>query len=90
MRHRGTKASAPGEVHGYDWYDADTGRIDRCRLAAQAMRQDPTPTLDRPPSWLDAAEIPEVLPEASALDLARLEARTRRAFVHAPVVPSPP
>ncbi len=83
MRHRGTKASAPAAVHGYDWYDAQTGVVDRCRLAAQAMRTDPTPTLTEAPSWLDAAQIPGSLADATSLDLARLEARARRAFVHA-------
>lgn len=83
MRHKGTKASAPGEVHGYDWYDPTTGAIDRCILAAQATRARPLPRFERPPSWLDAAEVPEHLPGATSLDLARIEARARRAFVHA-------
>ena len=87
MRHRGTKASAPGEVHGYDWYDPQTGAIDRCRLAAQATRARPQPAFARPPQWLEAAEIPESLPDATSLDLARLEACARRAFVHAAADP---
>ena len=85
MRHRGTKASAPGDVHGYDWYDPATGVIDRCSLAAQATRAQPPPGFDRPPAWIEAAEIPERLPNASSLDLARIEAHARRAFVHATV-----
>jgi hypothetical protein len=80
MRHRGTKASAPGEVHGYDWYDAETGAIDICTLASQATRQNPRPHFDEPPAW--TAEVPDRLPNATSLDLARLEARVRRAFVH--------
>jgi len=83
MRHRGTKASAPGEVHGYDWYDPETGAIDRCSLAAQATRARPLPSFPQPPAWLDAADIPECMPDATSLDLARIEARARRAFVHA-------
>jgi hypothetical protein len=83
MRHRGTKASQPGEVHGYDWFDAETGRIDHCRLAAQATRLQPRPTFEAAPPWLADADVPERWPEATSLDLARLEARARRAFVHA-------
>ncbi len=83
MRHRGTKASQPGEVHGYDWYDPDTGVVDRCRLAAQATRLQPQPTFAAPPAWMADADVPEVLNDATSLDLARLEARARRAFVHA-------
>lgn len=82
MRHRGTKASQPGEVHGYDWYDAATGTIDLCELAAQATRLQPRPTYPTPPAWLADAEVPASWPEATSLDLARLEARARRAFVH--------
>ncbi|MCR9163316.1 MAG: hypothetical protein ACE37F_34825 [Nannocystaceae bacterium] len=83
MRHRGTKASQPGDVHGYDWYDAATGAIDRCGLASQATRLEPRPRYDTPPVWLEDVDVPEALPGASSLDLARLDARARRAFVHA-------
>ena len=55
MRHRGTKASAPRNISGYDWYDAKTGAIDRCRLAAQASRLVPPPNYDEPPAWLAEA-----------------------------------
>lgn len=83
MRHRGTKASAPAEIHGYGWYDPETGCIDRCMLAAEATRLRPTPSFESPPAWLTEAEVPAVLPDATSLDLARIEARARRAFVHA-------
>lgn len=83
MRHRGTKASAPGEVHGYDWYDPSSGRIDQRILAAQATRESPPPRFETPPRWLDDANVPEVMPDATSVDLARIEARARRAFVHA-------
>ncbi len=83
MRHRGTKASQPGEVHGYDWYDAEAGTIDLCELAAQVTRLQPRPTYATPPAWLMDANVPPSWPEATSLDLARLEARARRAFVHA-------
>lgn len=82
MRHRGTKASQPGDVHGYDWYDAETGTIDRCRLAAQATRLQPPPTYTTAPAWLEDAEVPVSWPGATSLDLARLEARARRAFAY--------
>ncbi|MEM6290717.1 MAG: hypothetical protein AAGA54_05605 [Myxococcota bacterium] len=83
MRHPGTKPSKPAGVHGYGWYDAETGRIDRARLAREATRQNPPPAYAEPPAWLDAADIPERIEGASPLDLARVEARARRAFVHA-------
>ena len=89
MRHRGTKASQPGAVHGYDWYDAESGAIDRCLLASQASRVDPAPSFSAPPRWLCAANVPSSLPDATALDLARIEARARRAFVHATAAPGP-
>ncbi len=84
MRHPGTKASKPAGVHGYGWYDAETGRIDRVRLAREATRLSAPPDYDEAPAWLEAANVPEHLDGASPLDLARLEARARRAFVHKP------
>lgn len=89
MRHRGTKASRRGAVHGYDWYDPESGAIDLCRLASQATRVQPAPTFCAPPDWLCAVDVPASLPGASSLDLARLEARARRAFVHATATPDP-
>ncbi len=83
MKHRGTKASPPGAVHGYDWYDPESGAVDLCRLASQATRVDPAPSFCSPPRWLCDVGIPASLPNATSLDLARLEARARRAFVHA-------
>lgn len=83
MKHRGTKASPPAAVHGYDWYDPETGSIDRCRLAAQATRLQPQPHYETPPAWLEHADVPSSWAEATSLDLARLEAQARRAFVHA-------
>jgi len=83
MRHRGTKASHPAEVHGYRWYDPSSGAIDRCTLAAEVTRLRPPPTFETVPPWLESANVPMNLPEATSLDLARLEARARRAFVHA-------
>ncbi|MBV1859875.1 MAG: hypothetical protein KUG77_15795 [Nannocystaceae bacterium] len=82
MRHRGTKASQPGAVHGYDWYDPESGAIDLCCLASQVTRVHPAPSFCAPPPWLSNVDVPASLPNASALDLARLEARARRAFVH--------
>ncbi len=90
MKHRGTKASQPGAVHGYDWYDPESGTIDLCRLASQATRVDPAPSFAQPPHWLLAVDVPACVPDASSLDLARLEARARRAFVHAAAKPESP
>jgi len=83
MRHRGTKAPQPGAVHGYDWYDPESGVIDRCRLASQVTRVHPAPLFPAPPRWLSDVGIPTSMTDATSLDLARLEARARRAFVHA-------
>ncbi len=80
MRHRGTKDSKPTAQHGYGWYDPDTGAIDRSLLAAEATRSEVV--YEVPPSWLLQADIPARLPGATPVDLARLEARARRAFVH--------
>lgn len=88
MKHRGTKASQPGEVHGYDWYDAESGAVDLCLLASQATRVQPAPSFSTPPLWLTNVDVPPSLPNATSLDLARLEARARRAFVHAPARPA--
>lgn len=79
MRHRGTKESKPGATHGYAWYDPDTGAVNLCHLATDATRS--ATTFETPPAWILAADIPQQLPEADPLDLARLEARARRAFV---------
>lgn len=83
MRHRGTKASQPGAVHGYDWYDPESGVIDLCRLASQVTRVHPAPSFSAPPPWLSNVDVPASMTAATSLDLARLEARARRAFVHA-------
>ncbi len=89
MRHRGTKASQPGAVHGYGWYDAESGAIDRCQLASEATRIHPAPAFETTPAWLLSVDVPASLPGASSLDLARLEARARRAFVHATATRDP-
>ncbi|MGH1346575.1 MAG: hypothetical protein ACRBN8_33730 [Nannocystales bacterium] len=89
MKHRGTKASQPAAVHGYDWYEAESGVIDLCRLASEATRARPAPSFSAPPAWLANADVPAHLPDATSLDLARLEARARRAFVHAEATTEP-
>ena len=83
MRHPGTKDSRPAAVHGYGWYDRDTGQIDLCRLATEATRDAAQALFATPPAWVMRDDIPSELPDASPTDLARLEARARRAFVHA-------
>ena len=90
MRHRGTKASQAGAVHGYDWYDPESGAIDLCRLASQATRVHPAPSFSAPPGWLSHVDVPASMADATSLDLARLEARARRAFVHATTTHNPP
>lgn len=80
MRHHGTKSGTPAARHGYTWYDAETGAIDRCALAAEATRRDPLPTYEQVPAWLTG--IPACLPDATAVDLARLDATARRLFLH--------
>lgn len=79
MRHKGTKVSKARRFAGYRWYDHATGRIDTCRLAQDAMRDEQSPLPDEAPAWL--ADLPAALPDATPVDLARLEARARRAFV---------
>lgn len=90
MRHRGTKASQPSKVDGYDWYNAESGAIDLCLLASEATRIHPAPSFSAPPLWLAKVDVPASFPNATSLDLARLEARARRAFVHAPAEPTKP
>ena len=63
-------------MHGYPWFDWETGRVDRCQLLAHLSGE---PCEEAPP-WLLALEIPEVVENARPTDLAKIDAIAHRAW----------
>ena len=88
MRHRGTKRSKLGRVAGYAWYDRETGAVDLCLLAADATRDKVPPHYDVVPAWL--SEFPATLSNPTPSELARVDARARRAYLERAELEGPP
>lgn len=63
-------------MHGYSWYDWDTGRVDLLALARDAVERLPIEVPEQVPAWLDG--FPTELPNAKPADLAKIDARARR------------
>lgn len=81
MRHPGTKRGKPKRVHGYRWYDWQSGAVDLLLLAEDAASGLPIEVPNSVPAWL--AEFPTNLANATTSQLARLDADARRACVEA-------
>jgi len=76
MHHQGTKRTQPRRVHGYPWFDWDTGKVDRRVLAEHLIGKPQVGT----PQWALDMELPDVIENARPTDLAKVDARAHRAW----------
>jgi hypothetical protein len=66
-------------VHGYRWYDWQTGAVDLAALAEDAAAGLTNETYGDAPAWI--AALPAVVPSATPTKLAALDAAARNAFL---------
>lgn len=81
MQHRGTKRGKPTKLHGYRWWNRETGAVDLLELARDACKGLPLPTPETIPAWLEG--FPTQLDQPKPADLARIDARARTAALRA-------
>ncbi len=79
MRHPGTKVSKLRRVAGYDWYDWETGAVDRRLLAEDVARGLTDESYAEVPAW--ALTLPATVPDATPTQLASLDASARNALL---------